>query len=83
MTGFRCLFCSFQFKILLVIGIAKLACGLVDWPTISKEGIYVKIMLDLDNHQTPYKQFIRDKKVTVKNPTLQPQDEQGWLEDEE
>ena len=40
-------------------------------------------MLDLDNHQTPYKQFIRDKKVTVKNPTLQPQDEQGWLEDEE
>lgn len=40
-------------------------------------------MLDLDNHQIPYKQFIRDKKVAVKNPTLQPQDEQGWLEDEE
>ena len=28
-------------------------------------------------------QLIRDKKAAIKNPTLQPQDEQGWLEDEE
>ena len=75
MTGFRCLFCSFEFKIMLVIGIAKLTCGL-----INKEGIYVKRMLDLDNNQG---QLIRDKKAAIKNPTLQPQDEQGWLEDEE